>query len=292
MPAGAVAHALDELGRRARRGRRWPTASRTTPTSPSTAVWEDPADDEANVAWATDRMREMEPLASGHPARRREPRPAAGALRQRREPGPPRRDPRALRPRRPLPSLDGPALSDRVSAADLAGTCRGRSRPPPGGRWRRSTRPDRRRRKRCACGELDRLLDPAPLAAETGWCTLPDGVGYVAVRTAMPAVSAEMVDWWFDWHPRDPMRYRVWHPQAHERQLRRPAAPRAGAKAHWGAVHHPVEDVGTGTVHARIAFVRADRARASRATRLDDPRGGDDRLRLGRRRQPPGAPHA
>jgi FAD/FMN-containing dehydrogenase len=29
------------------------------------AVWQDPAEDEANVAWATDRMREMEGLASG-----------------------------------------------------------------------------------------------------------------------------------------------------------------------------------------------------------------------------------
>ena len=29
------------------------------------AVWQDPADDDANIAWATERMREMEHLASG-----------------------------------------------------------------------------------------------------------------------------------------------------------------------------------------------------------------------------------
>jgi hypothetical protein len=101
---------------------------------------------------------------------------------------------------------------------------------------------------------IDRLLDPAPLAAESGWCVLPDGVRYVAVRTAMPGVSAEMVDWWFDWHPREPLRYRVWHPLAHSDNSVEPAAV-PGAKAHWGTVHHPVEDVGTGAVHARIAFV-------------------------------------
>lgn len=28
-------------------------------------VWQDPGEDEANVAWATDRMREMEHLSSG-----------------------------------------------------------------------------------------------------------------------------------------------------------------------------------------------------------------------------------
>jgi hypothetical protein len=116
---------------------------------------------------------------------------------------------------------------------------------------------------------LDRLLDPAPLVAETGWCTLPDRVGYVAVRTPMPQVSAEMVDWWFDWHPRDPLRYRVWHPQAHrDNALELPSA--AGRKAHWGAVHHPVEDVGTGMVHARIAF-RPPTALGFSSDGLDEP---------------------
>lgn len=105
---------------------------------------------------------------------------------------------------------------------------------------------------------LDRLLDPAPLPCENGWCTLPDGVGYVAVRTAMPAVSGEMVDWWFDWHPREALRYRVWHPAAHRsNRLQEPAA--AGAKRHWGAVHHPVEDIGGGDQRLRIAFLPPSR---------------------------------
>ena len=103
--------------------------------------------------------------------------------------------------------------------------------------------------------DVERLLDVAPLAVETGWCTRADGVGYVAVRTAMPAVSAEMVDWWFDWHARESLRYRIWHPVAHRANSLEPPAP-GGAKAHWGAVHHPVEDVGVGVVHARIAFHR------------------------------------
>jgi hypothetical protein len=133
---------------------------------------------------------------------------------------------------------------------------------------------------------LDRLLDPAPLAAETGWCKLPDGVGYVAVRTSMPEVTAEMVEWWFDWHPRDPLRYRIWHPRAHsENSLEPPAVP--GAKPHWGVVHHPVEDVGTGTVHARIAFLRPTDLGFS-TDALEDPavativcgEVGDDRRRV------------
>ena len=134
--------------------------------------------------------------------------------------------------------------------------------------------------------DIDRLLDPEPLPVETGWCTQPDGVAYVAVRTAMPGVTADMVDWWFDWHPRASLRYRVWHPQAHRsNRVERVGPP--GAKAHWGTVHHPVEDVGTGLVHARISFC-APSALGFSTDALDDPAVatiacglvGDDRLHV------------
>jgi phloretin hydrolase len=156
-----------------------------------------------------------------------------------------------------------------------------------------------------ALEDVARLLDPRPLEVETGWCTLPDGVVFVAVRTAMPAVSGEMVDWWFDWHPRDPLRYRVWHPMAHRSNSLDPptsdaepaADPRetagsrgrggSGAKAHWGAVHHPVEDVGVGVVRARIAFQRPS-AMGLPGDQLENPDVativcgyvGDDRRRM------------
>jgi hypothetical protein len=112
-------------------------------------------------------------------------------------------------------------------------------------------------RRALALEQVERLLDPRPLEVESGWCTLGDGIGFVAVRTAMPRVSGEMVDWWFDWHPRDSLRYRVWHPTAHRANSLEPGTGGSSlGKAHWGAVHHPVEDVGIGTVHARIAFRR------------------------------------
>ncbi len=131
--------------------------------------------------------------------------------------------------------------------------------------------------------DLDRLLDPRPLAVETGWCTLADGVGYIAVRTAMPGVSTQMIDWWFDWHPREPIRYRIWHPPAHRSNSVEEPAPGA-SKAHWGAVHHPVEDIGRGTIHARIAFRRPTELGMSsdlppRATVIGGY-AGDDRRRM------------
>jgi hypothetical protein len=121
-----------------------------------------------------------------------------------------------------------------------------------------------------ALEHIDRLLDPAPLAVESGWCILPDGVGYVAVRTEMPGVTGEMADWWFDWHPRDESRYRAWHPKAHiANSIEHDGVARA--KAHWGAVHRPVEDIGTGTVRARIAF-RSPTEIGFSTDALDDPR--------------------
>jgi DAPG hydrolase PhiG domain len=133
---------------------------------------------------------------------------------------------------------------------------------------------------------VDRLLDPAPLPVETGWCFTADRVGYVAVRTEMPGVTAEMVEWWFDWHPHSPNRYRLWHPLAHRDNSIEPAAV-PGVKPHWGAVHHPVEDVGTGVVRARIAFLPPSAIGFS-TDALDDPRVativcgyiGDDTRRL------------
>ena len=105
--------------------------------------------------------------------------------------------------------------------------------------------------------ELDRLLDPSPVEAECGSCFLPDGVGYVAMRVPMPAVTGAMIDWWFDWHPDDSLRYRVWHPPAHVgNSVERPVTP--GAKPYWNTVHHPVEDIGLGVDHLRIEFLPPD----------------------------------
>lgn len=106
-----------------------------------------------------------------------------------------------------------------------------------------------------APGDLDRLLDPSPLEGETGYCMLPSGVAYAAVRTALPGVTGEMIDWWFDWHQRESIRYRIWFPGAHDSISWKPPE-RTGVKPFWGAVHYPVEDIGLGMDRLRIAFKR------------------------------------
>ena len=121
--------------------------------------------------------------------------------------------------------------------------------------------------------DLDRLLDPTPFAVETGWCTLADGTGYVAVRTPMPGVTSAMVEWWFVWNSLEPIRYQVWFPGAHDwtHQEEKGGAP--PAKRHWGIVNSPVEDIGLGMSSLRIEFAPPSRLGFS-TDAVDDKRVG------------------
>ena len=44
---------------------------------------------------------------------------------------------------------------------------------------------------------------------------MPDGSGYVAMKTQMPGVTPEMFEWWFAWHPLEDLRYAIWAPGCH-----------------------------------------------------------------------------
>jgi hypothetical protein len=57
--------------------------------------------------------------------------------------------------------------------------------------------------------QLNDLLDPGDMDVEIGWCNLPNGAGFIANRIIHPDATAEMVDWWFAWHPLEDLRYRI-----------------------------------------------------------------------------------
>ena len=62
--------------------------------------------------------------------------------------------------------------------------------------------------------DVHALLQPAPLALETGFERLPSGVLHVACRTDLPNCTGEMFEWWFRSRP-DTERYLMWHPVDH-----------------------------------------------------------------------------
>lgn len=62
------------------------------------------------------------------------------------------------------------------------------------------------------CGKL---LDPANLVNQTGYCIMENGAGYSTVQTTMPGVTLEMIQWFFSWMPLEQIRYKIWEPYSH-----------------------------------------------------------------------------
>ena len=280
---GRLAHALDELGavasRHARRAPTWPTASRTRSTSRSTRSGRTRSATPRTprgraTTWR--RWRRWRP-ASSSPTRTSGERPRA--VPQRRARRALRRDPRGLRPGRALPHVDGPAVSRRPRRVPRA-AARAAATPTAIAAIERG--PDGPGAGAAARATSTGCSTPSRCRSRPAGARCPDGVSYVAVRTPMPGVTAEMVDWWFDWHPRDPLRYRVWHPAAHRsNRVEQPATRRReGALGDRAPSRR-------GRRHRRRP--RADRVlRADRARLLDRrarrPARRHDRLRPRRRR--------
>lgn len=101
--------------------------------------------------------------------------------------------------------------------------------------------------------EVIRLCDPEPMKVENGWTKMPDGSVQVAFRTELPKVTAEMIEWWADWHPLRDDRYRAWHPTEHFGNRPLPGGT-SEEKPYWGAVIFFDEDVGDGRSRLRTEF--------------------------------------
>lgn len=59
------------------------------------------------------------------------------------------------------------------------------------------------------------LLSSADLQNEIGYKKAADGTYLVSMVCPMPQITAEMIRWWFWWHPQANERYQVWFPDAH-----------------------------------------------------------------------------
>ena len=59
------------------------------------------------------------------------------------------------------------------------------------------------------------VLKNPKLRREAGFAKMPDGNYIVSMFCPMPDVTAEMIDWWFWWHPQEKERYKLWFPGEH-----------------------------------------------------------------------------
>jgi hypothetical protein len=72
--------------------------------------------------------------------------------------------------------------------------------------------------------DLNRLIDPAYKSPKQGYAVLEGSTAYVQNRMVFPGATAEMLRWWFTWHPIERERYMLWFPQAHiENSVKDPA---------------------------------------------------------------------
>ncbi len=59
------------------------------------------------------------------------------------------------------------------------------------------------------------ILSDFDLQTEIGYAKMNDGTYLVSMICPMPGITAEMIDWWFWWHPQANERYQVWFPGEH-----------------------------------------------------------------------------
>lgn len=106
------------------------------------------------------------------------------------------------------------------------------------------------------------LLKPGDLDVEIGWCNLPDGTGFIANKIVYPDATAEMIDWWFAWHPLEDLRYRIWYPPQHGGIMLSPECRERildesipMKERNWGVTHHVTENTNCGMEHVTIHFL-------------------------------------
>lgn len=109
--------------------------------------------------------------------------------------------------------------------------------------------------------KINDLLNPGYLSMENGYSIMQDNSVFVAVRTEMPDVTGDMLDWWFWWHSLNPLRYKIWYPECHFgisiAADRDEYSGRKGpyAERYRNTTNYPVEDIGIGKETLSIKFV-------------------------------------
>ncbi|MGN1022492.1 MAG: DAPG hydrolase family protein [Lachnospiraceae bacterium] len=110
-----------------------------------------------------------------------------------------------------------------------------------------------------AYASRNELLQDPDLWTEVGYQKTKEGVWQVSCFCPMPGVKADMIRWWFWWHPRADLRYEAWYPEMHHAiSYRKKDAGYFLAHAQPSFrdnVQYPTETIGQKTMECTLSFV-------------------------------------
>ncbi|OON95756.1 MAG: hypothetical protein ATN36_07465 [Epulopiscium sp. Nele67-Bin005] len=91
------------------------------------------------------------------------------------------------------------------------------------------------------------MLNDGYLEIENGYCVMENGTGFSASKVFMPNVTPKMIDWWFNWHVLEDVRYKIWCPVGHvgisakEPHLHLDSSNIPLNQRNIGRTHYPIE---------------------------------------------------
>ncbi len=98
------------------------------------------------------------------------------------------------------------------------------------------------------------------IQTENGYVKLSTGGWLVATSTFMPNVTAEMINWWFWWHAKSDLYYKVWYPSEHfSISVKEKEIYNSQYKGYLPlpTTHYPVERVGKRKGKIAINFINS-----------------------------------
>lgn len=103
------------------------------------------------------------------------------------------------------------------------------------------------------------ILSNTDLQNEIGFKKMGDGTYLVSMVCPMPDITAEMIEWWFWWHPQADERYKVWFPGAHfgigYSKKQKEYFNQKSCPVFRNNTQYPLEKIGGAKLPLRIDFV-------------------------------------
>lgn len=107
--------------------------------------------------------------------------------------------------------------------------------------------------------QKNQILTDEKLQKEVGYKKDENGIWQVSCWCEMPNVTAQMINWWFWWHPKADERYQAWYPEMHRKiHYRKSDSAYFNQKnipSFKDNVQYPTETIGNQTTECVLKFV-------------------------------------